>query len=807
MIRNTVALLIFSLLFCLPSHALVLGGRSASVPVQCPNGTALPDGCLGAAPDGSFQVSTAFQPGDYFNTIAATPTNYMATNCTDAGNQPCRPPWNVAGVEYPVGYLKNTPRLDPNVPANLPAGCTFTFPTWGGGSPNGTGLLSCSGSLFMGDLENIELGTIGGHECTALSIRNGAAGVSNLTLKNIHFFNDSALCSVSPTVLHAIDIQGSNYTSGTISQIEMDGNSTVFSRVFDPNNSQPANNTTNPAAAIDTGGTSGQSCITIQYAYIHDFESQPILGSFGANACSNIQYSVVEGWCVRGPSCHAEYFAGGGGSGAPATSGTRGETSKYNVILRHWYENAFGPTVHFYSSTWNNPMPIDLISYNHNTQINAYIGKLTGIGSLYACAGGVPTGGTATNPTCDSSSPSGILYVTQGPAGQGINFSCSGTTMSLWQEIPGSYPIHNPPAPDIIDEFEFENPAQIPFTNQAYYPNFKLAGVPCIASQVVPDMVGTAGVINGHGGNPITQVNIDSNYIDSSSQMRNTALYFFDQESTPNPFTGTIFGGTTLLASAPRTLTTGELIYASDIAGCSPTVLGCDTVVTGGTSQASFTSSVSENIGPESLEFFINEVSITGATTNGTTTLTTGNSVLLTKNDFIYAPTFAGCTTANPTSCPQVSVTDGSATTTHTMNKVVASSGPIALNTLRNSVTYNGTINNATPSSLPTGAGTTILSSIVTLAGESIIGTGVGNCASGNMFCPTIVANTTSTVLTITPSVANVGPITMNQQRISWCQNPVELSGNVSMLPGAPWTDSWMNTISPTSPFSPAIGC
>lgn len=93
-----------------PSNAAFLqaavGGPNTGL---CPQGTALPDGCPAAPVGGSFQnisfFTTARQSGQ---------SSYAA-----------RPAWNVAGVDYPVGYPAATVLRDPTSCSCLPAGSSY----------------------------------------------------------------------------------------------------------------------------------------------------------------------------------------------------------------------------------------------------------------------------------------------------------------------------------------------------------------------------------------------------------------------------------------------------------------------------------------------------------------------------------------------------------------------------------------------------------------------------------------------------------------------------------------------------------
>lgn len=88
----------------------IISARASTIPsvrasaiTTCPQGNAYVDGCP-AASAGSPQLPTIL--------------NGYAT----------RPPWNVAGVDYPVGVPAGTSLLDPTTAA-LPPGCSFSGST------------------------------------------------------------------------------------------------------------------------------------------------------------------------------------------------------------------------------------------------------------------------------------------------------------------------------------------------------------------------------------------------------------------------------------------------------------------------------------------------------------------------------------------------------------------------------------------------------------------------------------------------------------------------------------------------------
>ena len=106
--RRWLYLLLFLSLACVQADARPGKGGISSGSTFCPKGTAVADGCTGANTGGKFQDPTFFT-----TSRISWGTPYVST-----------PPWNVAGVDYPVGqYTADNALLD--VATNVPAGCTL----------------------------------------------------------------------------------------------------------------------------------------------------------------------------------------------------------------------------------------------------------------------------------------------------------------------------------------------------------------------------------------------------------------------------------------------------------------------------------------------------------------------------------------------------------------------------------------------------------------------------------------------------------------------------------------------------------
>ena len=129
-----------------------VGASGTASSTTCPQGSAYSDGCSGAPVGGNVQYP------NFFTSRAPQSGQTYAT----------RPPWNVAGVDYPVGIPSATVLQDPST-ATLPSGCSYS-----------SNIVTCNGS---GNL------TINGydfslHNCIFLDIY-GYTGT--ITIENSNF--------------------------------------------------------------------------------------------------------------------------------------------------------------------------------------------------------------------------------------------------------------------------------------------------------------------------------------------------------------------------------------------------------------------------------------------------------------------------------------------------------------------------------------------------------------------------------------------------------------------------------------------
>jgi len=161
---TTFALLISSFTLALPAFA--------SAQATCPRGTAYADGCSGA-PVCTPGSATCYQQSNFF------------TSYTSAGNISAhRPPWNVAGVDYPVGVNDSCITSGLKNPAtNPPAGTTYS-----------NGRLTVTGN-------NV---TIDCYDLTSTDIY-ASGGSGTLTVTNNKFDNENSVaCPYNPS--HALSM-------------------------------------------------------------------------------------------------------------------------------------------------------------------------------------------------------------------------------------------------------------------------------------------------------------------------------------------------------------------------------------------------------------------------------------------------------------------------------------------------------------------------------------------------------------------------------------------------------------------------
>jgi hypothetical protein len=563
----------------------------------CPKGTGFPnDGCAAApAPlTASFYQPNAFQPGGFFNATAATTANYMATNCGPGANQLCRPPWNVAGVDYAIGpYMTNL--IDP---ATLTAGntkipgCVYDTTS----TNTGAGELVCGGSSFQGTVQGVEFGPIGGHGCTALRANAPASGVTTFTLDNVHLRNDNGLCSGAYNTSFWAYFSFTYPNGVTITNSDLDGGADVWD---------------NPWGGISTGAyaghctglpdspTSTAKCnpsnmigfgnngATIRYSYLHNWAGT-IATPYPVGRPIIMEFDVVRTWCVRTPNCHSEWWSGPNGGGAGLLQ------FDYMTVMGDGNENGpanSGPAPMQTMAGWG--QVVTDWEFHHVVQIDPFTGGYGATdGTVTGCFGAPPTGGTATNPTCPSSgAPGNVFFVTAytgAPYKHGINIvsvtggaQCAGSAGS---GVGGYKHIAGPYSGLVIDEWGMDAQS----TNgskSSWYPNYINYGS-CIGGVVHAKVGNNSAVFGGHWpGTPLVTSNITDNYLDISSYAGSTpqAWNLSGPEGSAISISGSITGTTLTVSSGTPSakMTIQGPGITTSLGNCATTLSSCPKIVSG----------------------------------------------------------------------------------------------------------------------------------------------------------------------------------------------------------------------------------
>jgi hypothetical protein len=247
----------------------------------CPQGDAYPaDGCAGAQANGSVQHTNFFT--GYTNGAGYAPRS----GCNVGGY--CRPPWNVAGVDYPVGYSGTL--ADP-VQGGLPSCATLS------GSGSGPYSVSVSGNC-----------TISGFD---FSLHNGICvtvmGSGNVTLSN-NKFAWGTNCNGGGSHIVTVD-----NTAGavTIKYNEFDGGQSTSDNLGNL-----------------IGDSSGTSTVTVNVEYNALLDTdQADIQPTGPGKVWNITYNYVEnvGCCGN----HGDFTIPNNGSGTLTVN------DNYNTVYGH----------------------------------------------------------------------------------------------------------------------------------------------------------------------------------------------------------------------------------------------------------------------------------------------------------------------------------------------------------------------------------------------------------------------------------------------------------------------------------------
>jgi hypothetical protein len=159
--------------FAVPAYAGLLttgvGGGEVSDASACPNAsTAASDGCAQAPTDGSW-IDRNF----FYNVRMSGQAPYVAL-----------PAWNVAGVNYPVGYRTSVPLRDPATVSSWPSGCSYSAHGDGSHSPASQPAILCNGASSP-TFNGLNLSSVGGHPCTVIVLMNSTSGT--VTISNTYY--------------------------------------------------------------------------------------------------------------------------------------------------------------------------------------------------------------------------------------------------------------------------------------------------------------------------------------------------------------------------------------------------------------------------------------------------------------------------------------------------------------------------------------------------------------------------------------------------------------------------------------------
>ena len=250
---------------------------------------------------------TDFFTGSHARQSGQSWGNTTGTACT---NTNCHPPWNVAGVDYPVGIQSSFPATlcgstssttlcDPST-ATLPAGCTYC-PANNATSPC-VGIdrqeVACAGHASY-DFEGYDFSATSRspNACVALDI-NSSTGGGTLTIKNNKFGNTAGCYSPTHHNFSTVFSEGNPFATINFSYNLSNGNG----------NDATANTDYQFTVDLSDGAN-----IIVTYNALISSVSQPLLSSPSVNGSTTILYNYLEGVpCANAAHCHFTQLLGGG---------------------------------------------------------------------------------------------------------------------------------------------------------------------------------------------------------------------------------------------------------------------------------------------------------------------------------------------------------------------------------------------------------------------------------------------------------------------------------------------------------------
>ena len=321
---------VLGLLFASVQQSIAGHGRP---PPTCPFGSGYDDGCAKANTDGSFINSTFFSyakqsgQGKYYS-APGVPSDHP-------------PPWNVAGVDYPVGYSTSRKLKDPAI-SPLPAGCTYSAT----GSDSGGAIVVCN------HIANV---TFNGwdfslHNCTHLDIKNYTSGTVKILGSK---FVNGPNCSIKNGYL--VTVEDPSPTDVVFKHNSFDGNA--------------LNYPTSLGAMLilnNVGST------TLKYnAFLHS-PGRPISSS--SVSALLVAYNYWEGFVYQDSDGHGEVII----NVLEKTNIKPSIVYSFNTVLQP--NNVFidGTTAMFYASTSQSNATIMAAKIDHNTSVaNLNAGQVT----------------------------------------------------------------------------------------------------------------------------------------------------------------------------------------------------------------------------------------------------------------------------------------------------------------------------------------------------------------------------------------------------------------------------------------------
>jgi hypothetical protein len=318
--------------------AVVFGSAQPSMaghrtPPTCPYGKSYDDGCAKSRADGSYINANFFSfakqsgQGEYYS-APSTPSNHP-------------PPWNVAGVDYPVGYPTSRKLKDPAAEP-LPAGCTYSAT----GSDSGGAIVVCNHVANVSfDGWDFSL-----HGCTPLDIKNYTSGV--VRILNSKFVNGPN-CSTRNGYL--VTVEDPAPVNVVFESNFVDGNAKKY-----------------PTSLTAMLVLNNVRSTTLKYnAFLHS-PGRPISSSSVSKL--DVAYNYWEGFVYQDSDGHGEVII----NVLENTFVKPSITYSFNTVLQPNNVLINGTTAMFYASTSQSNATIMATVIDHNTSIaNLNAGHVT----------------------------------------------------------------------------------------------------------------------------------------------------------------------------------------------------------------------------------------------------------------------------------------------------------------------------------------------------------------------------------------------------------------------------------------------